>query len=679
MKLFIVESPGKVRVIQSFLGPEYRVKASVGHCYQIEPKVTAIDIENNYTPNYIAIPKKKQVINEIRALAKECDEVIIATDDDREGTAIGMHIAKFVVGKKCPIKRARFQEITKSAILRAIQNPTTLDEHLYNAQQARSVLDFLVGFKVSPILWKYVCKGTSAGRVQSIGLKLIVERQDEIDAFKPEEYWDITGKFSTPRNNIFSANYKSDEKLVNKQQTDAALELIRDVKKWSIKSTTKTKKKRSPSPLFNTASLQQFCSSSFGWDGDRTMKNAQRLYEGFQIVGHDSTGLITYHRTDSVNISSEALSAVRQFILDKEGQKYLSESPRIFKSKNISAQEAHEGIRPAHLEFTLSQVRQSIPDDEYKLYEAIYYRFVSCQMSDAEFDVTKVEVESDNEKHIFVANGQTLVFDGFLKYWPYSDSKDELLPQVQEDEIVKLTVVDSKQHFTKPPAAYNTASLVKTLEEQGIGRPSTYATIVSTLLARFYIEKNGKAFVPTELGKKVARYLLQSFPELMNLNYTARVEDRLDAIVSGDVIWYKVVDDFFIELKKRLNNVRKDDTKKYEETDIICPTCGKNKLVKRFSKYGYFYGCAGYTNKDKPCKAIFKIGTNNQPLIVEKKPAEYLTGVVCDKCGSPIIIRTGKKSGKQFGGCSKFPRCKRMFSLDGTPIEFKFHKKSKKD
>lgn len=681
-KLVVVESPGKVKTIQKYLGDEYVVKASVGHCFQINPVNNAIDIDNGYEPTYIVIPKKKSVVSEIKDLAKKSELCYIASDPDREGEAIGWHIAKRVIKGICPVKRISFREITKSAVLTAIKNPRQLDESLFNAQQARSVLDFLVGFKVSPVLWRKVCSGTSAGRVQSIGLKLIAERQAEIDVFKPEEYWDITGKFSTQSKKEITATYKSDTKLTTEGQVNSILDSINKSKKWIVKSVAKAKKKRAPTPLFNTASLQQFGSSTFGWDGNKTMSLAQHLYEGASIAGHEQTGLITYHRTDSLNISSEAMTDVRTFIKDQIGTKYLSDSPRVFKSKNVSAQEAHEGIRPSHLEFSLEDVRRSLDDDEYKLYEAIYYKFISCQMSDAEFDATKIEIISENN-HLFIANGQILSFDGFLKFWPYGTTKEELLPLVNENDELTLNNVKGEQHFTKPPAAFNTASLVKTLEEQGVGRPSTYATIVSTLLKRTYVEKDGKAFVPTELGKRVAKYLSEAFPELMNINFTARIEEQLDEIATNGQSWVETVHSFFIELKKRLKAAGEDNKAKGETTDIICPQCKTNKLVKRFSRFGSFYGCEGYKLKgDEQCKATFKIDNDGQPLKVEKKEVRYLEGVTCDKCGSKIVIRTGNKSGKEFGGCAGFPKCRRMFSMDGEPIEFKkksFKKKKKKN
>jgi DNA topoisomerase-1 len=677
MKLVIVESPGKVHALQSYLGSQYKVKASVGHCFQILPKDGAIDINNNYEPTYITIPNKRKVVNEIRDLAKDAEICYIASDPDREGEAIGWHIAKRVIKNLCPIKRISFQEINKSAVLTALSNPRQLDENLFNAQKARSVLDMLVGFKVSPVLWRKVCRGTSAGRVQSIGLEIIVERQREIDKFKPEEYWDIIGKFSTSKNDDFAATYKPDEKMVSEAQVKGIIESIGKAKQWNVKSLAKVKKTRSPTPLFITSTMQQFGFSTFGWDQKKTMRVAQALYEGFPIAGHETTGLITYHRTDALNISVEAITAVRDFIRKNAGDKYLPANPIVFKSK-ASAQEAHEGIRPSHLEFSLADVRSSIPEDEFKLYEAIYYKFISCQVVDAEFDTVKATITSDNN-HTFIANGQTLTFDGYLKYWPYSTTKDDVLPVMQEGEKVMLKDFKGNQHFTKPPALYNPASLPKFMDEKGIGRPATYATIVETLLKRGYVVKDGKAFKPTELGYKICDFLLVAFPELMNMNYTARMESELDEIAEQGKVWYTAVDGFYKELSKRIT-AAKGVEKTNTVTDIECPECHRNKLVKRFSRFGQFYGCEGFNKKgDDQCKATFKIGSDGQPVAKVKKELRYIEGVKCDKCGSPIVIRTGIKSGKEFGGCSKFPKCRRMFSLDGTPIEHKsrFGKKKK--
>lgn len=665
MKLFIVESPGKIKTIQNILPRDFVVKASVGHCYQIERTDKGIDIENNYKPKYVIIDGKQKVVDEIKRLSQDAEFVYIATDSDREGESIGAHLAKLVIRNPKKIKRAIFHEITKSAILKAIENPTIINENLYNAQQARSILDMLVGFKISPVLWAKVRSGTSAGRVQSIGLKLIVDRQREIDKFVPKEYWTITGLFNTPKNQSLKAVYHGEGEIPNEtmaKQLTKALEALSD---WYVNSITKTTKTKTPYPMFNTSSLQQFCSSSFGWDGKHTMSLAQKLYEA---------GLITYHRTDSLNISQEAMTAVRQLIVSEYGKEYCPTNPREFKSKNKVAQEAHEGIRPSHLEKTLTEVKSALPDSEFKLYEAIYCRFVACQMSDAQLDVSKITINSKSTKHEFTANGQIIRFNGYLQLWTkFSNTKDEELPSVNEKDTLVCKEIKPEQHFTKPQAAYNTASLVKVLEEEGIGRPSTYASILDTLIKRTYIEKDGKAFKPTQLGYQICDFLVANFQELMDLKYTARIEGQLDDIANGEKVWYEAVDEFFKEIRKRIVAAGgAESMKKSETTDIDCPVCKKNKLVKRSGKFGDFYGCSGFSLKGElKCDATFKIGENGEPISKEKKDIRFLEGKVCDKCGSKIVIRTSTKTGKEFGGCFSFPRCKRMFSMEGEPIEFK--------
>jgi DNA topoisomerase-1 len=660
--LVIVESPAKVKKIQSFLGSEYIVKASYGHCFQIDPKNTSIDIDNNFEPKYVPALKKDKVIQELKAAVKSCSTVFIASDPDREGEAIGWHIAKFIVKNSTPIKRVTFHEITKSAVLGAFNNATTLDEPMYHSQQARAVLDRLVGYSVSPILWRKVMRGTSAGRVQSIGLEFIVDRQKEIDAFIPEEYWDITGIFKTEKEKSFIAMYSTKEKITNGDQTKNIVDNINKEKGWKIASIERSEKIRKSTPLFTTSTMQQFCSTHFNWPGKKTMSVAQNLYEA---------GLCTYHRTDSTNISKEAIDEVRAFIPAAYGSKYLPSTPKFYKTKNKSAQEAHEGIRPSHIEEPLSNLKSQLDLDQYKLYEAIYYKFLSCQMTDAIFDSEKVTVLSNSGAHTFIANGQKMLFDGFLKAWPYASAKDEELPDMQEKESAVLVEIKPEQHFTKPPAAFNDASLVKILEESGVGRPSTYASIIDTLTIRNYVTREGKAFKPTDLGKLVCDYLVKSFPELMNAGYTARIEDKLDEIAEGKLVWYNTVSDFYTELKKRLDVASSGaSTKQNIETDIVCPTCGKNKLTRKRSRFGEFYGCSGYILKGKEqCKAMFKIGEEGQP--VAKKEVRYLDGIKCDKCGSKIAIRINSKTNIEFFACSGFPKCKRVFNIDGTPIEFK--------
>ncbi|MDD5649376.1 MAG: type I DNA topoisomerase [Candidatus Nanoarchaeia archaeon] len=661
MQLFIIESPGKIKTISSFLPRDFVIKASVGHCFSIKSD-TDIDFKNNYKPTYRIIDGKTKVIQELKSLAEKAENVYFATDNDREGMAIAKLLLDNILSKKERLgkaKRVIYNEITKSAILKAIDNPTEFDDNLFHAQQARSVLDLLVGFKISPVLWNKVRSRTSAGRVQSIGLKLIVERQREIDKFVPKEYWSIQGDFITNDKESMRALYHSENEILNGTIATQIKDDIKALTDWYVHSIVKTKKLKSPYPIFNTSSLQQFCSNVFGWDGKYTMSLAQKLYEG----GH-----ITYHRTDSLNISDEAIVDTRRLIASNFGKKYCPLKPRLFKTKNKVAQEAHEGIRPTHLDSTLKEIESRVSDKEFKLYEAIYIRFFACQMSDAETNASKILIKSKTSYHEFTANGQIISFDGYLKIWnKYSNTKNEELPFVNENDKLVLEEVKTEQHFTKPPASYNTASLVKVLEEEGIGRPSTYAGIIDNLIKRTYVEKDGKSFKPTELGFLVNDFLVVNFPELMDIKYTARIEGKLDDIANGNCIWYDSVDEFYKEIKKRIIAAQGAETlKKSEVTDIICPVCNNYKLVKRSGKYGDFYGCSGFIEKGKKhCKAMFKIGPKGEPII---KVVKFLEGVVCDKCGSKIAIRKSDKIDKEFYACSGFPKCKRLFSFEGIPL-----------
>lgn len=659
--LVIVESPAKIKKIQSYLGSGYVVKASFGHCYQIDPKGLSIDVDNQYTPKYVIAEKKSKVIKEIKEAAKKSSLCYIASDPDREGEAIGWHLAKFAIKNACPIKRTTFHEITKSAIHKAFANPGDLNEEMYHSQQARAVLDRLVGYGVSPVLWRKVCKGTSAGRVQSIGLMLIAERQKEIDAFNPEEYWEIEGTFATPRKDSFKASYVKKEKIKSEKEATEVVNSIKAEDSWKIKDVKESEKTRSPYPLFNTSSLQQFASAVYGWPGKKTMSVAQKLYEA---------GLITYHRTDSLNISKEAMGSVRDHIKANYGSQYLPSKARFFKTKSKSAQEAHEGIRPTDL-----GAKSAATADESKLYKGIYQRFVASQMESAIFDTMKITVESGSKKHEFQTSGQKLKFDGFLKVWSFGSSKDQILPEINKGEDSNLLVVDPSQHFTQPPPHYNDASLVKTLEENGVGRPSTYASIIDTLIKRAYVERQGKKFIATELGTTVSDFLKGAFPELMDTKYTARIEDKLDEIAAGTLVWYETVDDFYSELQKRIGAAKTAKSmKKAEETDIVCPTCKTHKLVIRKSRYGEFYGCAGFMEKGKAkCKATFQIGDDGSPVVKKVNYLKDSSGkpFKCDKCGKPVAIRKSTKTGKEFGGCSGFPACKRMFDMECNPIEFK--------
>lgn len=679
-KLVIVESPAKVKTISKFLGPGYKVMASYGHCYQINPKGLSIDIDNGYEPKYVPCEDKKNVIKDIKANAKKCDMVYIATDPDREGEAIAANIRDFIIAGSTPTQRVTFHEITKKAIKDAFKTPSVVDENMYLSQKARSVVDRLVGYKVSPVLWKKVCKGTSAGRVQSIGLKMIVERQKEIDSFVPEEYWTIKGYFSIEGNNV-SADYKSKDSIKDKSAVNNILKSIDESGPWSISDIKDSQNKNSPGPIFKTSTLQQTASSLLGWSSKKTMQVAQSLYEGFSVQGGEQSGLITYHRTDSLNISKEAMDACRDLILKDYGPDYLPAKPRYFKTNNKSAQEAHEGIRPTHLEYPLSVIKQSIPIDAYKLYELIYRKFVASQMKPAITSTTTLTISSSNNKHSFIVVGQREIFDGYYAAWVYSNKKYITLPEVKSGSTADMERVEPTQHFTKPPAYFNDGSLVKVLEEDGVGRPSTYASIIDTLLKRKYVSREGKKLKAEELGILISDYLSKEFPELMDNKYTSRVESKLDDISNGAVEWDSVVDTFYKELEQRVDAAyQSSGSKSSEDSGILCPVCKKHNLFVRRSKYGKFYGCSGFQEKGKDkCKATFQIGSDGLP--VAKKGPEYLEGHVCDVCGSKIVARVaskGKNKGNKFYGCSGYPKCRRVFDENGKPIEYKKKPKQKK-
>lgn len=671
-KLVIVESPAKVKTISKFLGSDYIVTASYGHCYQIDPDSMSIDIESGYEPKYIPCKDKKKVIDDLKIKVSKCDMVYLATDHDREGEAIAAHIRDFIVKGRCPTQRVTFQEITKKAILAAFQNPGNVDEDEYHAQKARSVLDRLVGYGVSPVLWKKVCKGTSAGRVQSIGLKIITERQKEIDAFVPEEYWSIGGKFRLGTGDVIDTEYKVKGTIPSEGDVKKIVASISSTESWSIGSIKETAKDSNPGPLFKTSTLQQTASSLFGWPSKKTMSAAQALYEGFSINGGDQSGLITYHRTDSLNISKDAMTDCRNLIAKDFGAKYLPASPRFFKTDKQNAQEAHEGIRPTHLEHSLLDIKRSIPADAFKLYELIYAKFVASQMAPAKTSTTSISIESKNGEHIFTASGQRTLFDGYYKAWTFSSRTDSIMPPVSEGIEASIIDIIPAQHYTKPPAYFSDGSLVKVLEEEGVGRPSTYASIIDTLIARQYISRDGNKLKGEDLGRLISDYLVPEFPELMDNGYTSRIEDKLDEIAQGKITWTNVVDDFYKELDKRIAMATgKVASKQNLDTGILCPKCGKHNLALKRSKYGEFYGCVGFLGKGADqCKASFKIGPNKEPLI--KMEPEYLKGHVCDVCGSKIAVRvakSGKNSGNKFYGCSGFPKCKRIFDENGVAQE----------
>ncbi|MBU2545143.1 type I DNA topoisomerase [Patescibacteria group bacterium] len=629
MKLVIVESPTKGKTISKFLGKDYKILSSFGHIRDLPISTLGVDVENNFKPKYVIPAKARKVIKELKAATKKVDEVILATDEDREGEAIAWHLSE-ALGLKNP-KRIVFHEITKTAISEALKNPRIINQDVVDAQQARRILDRIVGYKISPFLWKKVARGLSAGRVQSVAVKLIVEKEREIEKFKPEEYWTIEAelkKQETRNNNqTFTALLKEEIKL----EKDAN-KIIKDLDKadYIVKKIEKKETRRNPFPPFTTSTLQQEAWKRFKFPARFTMRIAQQLYE---------KGNITYHRTDSVNLSGMSLSIAKKFIESSYGQKY--SKLRKYKSKG-KAQEAHEAIRPTFPDkepASLSASRR-MDKNQQALYDIIWRRFIACQMTEACFDSTAIEIRAG--EYIFKANGQILKFDGFLKVYPMK-FKEEELPDLEKNEILNLVKLVPSQHFTQPPSRYTEASLIKILEENDIGRPSTYAPIISTIQVRNYIEKNEqKRFQPTEIGIVVNDILVEHFPKIVDIEFTANMEEDLDKIAEGKQKWTKVSEAFYRPFNENLQEKYKEVKKKeasIEKTDKECPKCGKF-LVIRMGRFGKFYACSGFPE----CK-------HTQAL--EKKNL----GIKCPKCENGELTEKRTKRKKIFYGCNQFPDC----------------------
>ncbi|MFC1701050.1 type I DNA topoisomerase [Patescibacteria group bacterium] len=653
MQLIIVESPTKSKTISKFLGKGYIVKSSYGHIRDLPKSELGVNVEKNFTPKYIIPIKARKAVKELKNAIKKADLLVLATDEDREGEAIAWHITKALDTDKLKIKTERivFHEITKKAIEKALDNPRKLDMNLVDAQQARRILDRLVGYKLSPFLWKKIAKGLSAGRVQSVAVRLIVDREKEIEVFKPDEYWSIevalqknTNKFTAK---LIKTNNKAIPKLGIKTKNDAD-KILEDLNgaEYKVISVEAKESKRNPLPPFTTSTLQQEASRKFGFSTKQTMRLAQQLYEGIKVGDKKQSGLITYHRTDSMNLSSEAVSRAREFIKNNFGQEYIPESPKFYKTKSKGAQEAHEAIRPTFSSRQPEKIKSFLDAQQYKLYSLIWQRFIACQMSPAILDTLKVDIEAKN--YIFRANGSTIKFNGFLKVYP-TKTKETILPSLSKNDILKLIKLISEQHFTQPPARYTEASLVKILEEYGIGRPSTYAPIISTIQDRGYVIKNEqKRFVPEEIGLIVIDMLKQNFPEIVDVQFTANMEKDLDKIADGKKEWEEIIKSFYKpfneNLEKKYESVEK---KKMEEpTDKICPKCGKPIIIK-MGRFGKFYSCSGFPE----CK--------HTEAIVNS------TGVKCPECEKGEIVERRTRKGKIFYSCSRYPKCK--FALWNKP------------
>lgn len=643
-KLIIVESPAKAKTIRKYLGKNYIVEASMGHIRDLPKSQLGVDIENNYNPKYITIRGKGELLEKLKKEAKKSDEVYLATDPDREGEAISWHLLqalKIDESKKC---RVVFHEITKGAVKSAIKSPREVNLDLVNAQQARRVLDRLVGYEISPILWRKVRWGLSAGRVQSVALKLICDRESEIEKFIPKEYWTIEGIVNKENDKqTFSIRLHSkDNKKIEINNKEEADQINSDLKdgEFIVKSVKKSKKNKNPLAPFTTSTLQQDAYKKLNFATKRTMSVAQQLYEGVDIKGHGTIGLITYMRTDSVRISGEAQEVAKKFIIDKYGNEYVPESFRQFKGKK-NIQDAHEAIRPTNVEITPDIAKENLSSEQYKLYTLIWNRFLASQMSSCILDLTAIDIV--NGAYSFKANGSIVKFDGFMKLYEYStedENEGTKIPNLQDDDKLICKNIESKQHFTQPPARFSEATLVKTLEENGIGRPSTYAPIISTLLERKYIEREKKTLKPTELGFIVDNILVDYFKPIVDAEFTAEMEEKLDNIEGGKENWKKVVDEFFKPLKELIEKAEKEVEKITIEdkvTDIKCDKCGKNMVIKH-GRFGEFLACPGYPE----CK-------NTKP-IVEQIDAK------CPKCSGNIVVKKSKK-GRKFYGCSNYPKC----------------------
>ncbi len=662
--LVIVESPTKAKTIGKYLGKQYTVKASLGHVKDLPKKDLAVDIDNDFKPVYEVIEGKKKLITELKQAAKGAEAVYLAADPDREGEAICYHLQEELADRKNGPKifRVMFNEITKNSIKKAFEAPGSVNLHLVDAQQARRVLDRLVGYKISPLLWDKVRRGLSAGRVQTVALRLIVEREREIKAFQSKEYWTIDVSLAAKKPPVLTAHLakKNDENIEigNEEGAKSIVDTLADAA-YVVKSVTNREKRRNPVPPFITSTLQQEASRKLRFSVKRTMMLAQKLYEGVELSKDEgSVGLITYMRTDSTRVSQEALEEVRGLIGERYGEQYRPAIPNVFKSKK-DAQDAHEAIRPSSVLRTPDAVAKYLQEDELKLYNLIWMRFVASQMAPAIFDQTTIDVDAkgkDGASYLFRATGSVEKFDGFLKvYKEGKDQKDEedeeekaKLPAVSEGETLKFRSITPEQHFTEPPPRFNEATLVKELEADGVGRPSTYASILSTIQEREYVRKEGGKFFPTELGMVVTDLLLESFNDLFDVTYTARMEAELDEIEEGKIDWRMAMSEFYDRFQKDLEHaaVHMTDIKRMEEpTDFICEKCGKPMVIK-WGRHGKFIACTGYPD----CTSTREIPAEDG-AVSEQDEAEY-----CDNCGRPMVLKKGRFG--QFLACSGYPDCK---------------------
>ena len=646
--LIIVESPAKARTISNFLGKDYKVVASKGHIRDLPKSAFGIKIEDGeFIPKYVISKEKKETVKELKKLAKEAERIYIATDEDREGEAIGYHIAKAIGKKPEELPRIVFHEITKSAIKNALENPRKVDMNSVDAQQTRRLLDRIVGYKLSPLLGSKIQRGLSAGRVQSAALKIIVDREREIKAFKPVTYYTIEAIFNKNiEANIYSFDNKKLAKLdINSKELADTIVNSCKADIFNVDSIETVKKSAKPQPPFMTSTMQQAASSQLGFAPKRTMQIAQKLYEGVKTDSGIS-GVITYMRTDSLNLAKEAVDSAREFIKEQFGNEYLPSKARVYTTKSKAAQEAHEAIRPTNINFTPEIAAKYLEKDELKLYTLIYNRFLACQMADAKYELQNIFFKG--ARAVFKAQGKRMLFDGFYKVIGYSD-KDTILPKLQEGQEAKLDKIEAKEHQTEPPPRYSEATLIKELEKLGIGRPSTYAPTISILQAREYIEIIKKRIHPTEIAFTVIELLEKHFDEIVDANFTSKMEEALDEIALGKENWQKVLKDFYEPFMEKIEKGKKEIKSLKTVTPIgeKCPECEDGELVIRKGRYGEFISCSNFPK----CKYSRNLKDENSST-----PQAEETNEVCDKCGSPMVIKQSRRG--KFLACSAYPKCK---------------------
>jgi len=677
MNLVIVESPTKAKTITKFLKNSYKVESSFGHIRDLPKRDMGVDVENNFEPKYVIPLKSKKTVTNLKKLAAKADKVILASDEDREGEAIAWHLA-IALGldkKQEKIERIAFHEITESAIKEALANPRQIDMKLVNAQQARRILDRLVGYKLSPFLWKKVVKGLSAGRVQSVAVRLVVEREREIQKFNPEEYWSVDAALLTQNQETFTARLnKINDKVIdklfikNKEQSDNILSELKGAE-YVVSEVKKREAKKNPPKPFTTSSLQQAANRLLGFSAKQTMMLAQQLYEGIDIAGEGHVGLITYMRTDSLNLSDKFLVEAKDYLNQTLGEKYSLKIARKFKTKSKGAQEAHEAIRPTEASRTPEKLKNSLNNNQYKLYKLIWQRAIASQMPEAIVSATEIDIDAkkDNQsKYQFRATGQIIVFDGYLNIYP-EKSKDIELPNVKEAENLNLDKIISDQHFTKPPARYSDAGLVKALERYGIGRPSTYAPTIATIETRNYVTRDeGKRLMPTEIAFTVNDLLVAHFPAIVDYEFTAKMEDDLDEVAGGSKEWQPVIKEFYepfnANLEAKYKEINKEDIVPEEKTEEICEKCGSPMIIKT-GRYGKFLACSNFPE----CRNIKSIGADGKAKPEEKSEKikeleDKYKDEVCAKCGAPMIVKIGRFG--PFLACSNYPKCKTIKGID---------------